>query len=388
MKFIPYGRQEILQEDIDSVIEVLKSPLITQGPKIEEFEAKIVKYTNSKYAISLNSATSALHVSCLALGLKKGDWLWTTPISFVASSNCAIYCGAKVDFVDIDSKTYNMDMDYLESKLKKTKKHKLPKIIVAVHFAGQSCDMEALGMLSSKYGFRIIEDASHALGGKHKNRTIGDCKFSDVSVFSFHPVKPITTAEGGIVTTNDASIAKKIQMLRSHGITKNKEDFDNKDKISPWYYEQQIIGFNYRMSDISAALGISQLARLDPYTQKRNEIAKTYDKKLKKLELITPFIEKHNYSAYHLYPILLTKESGISRKKLVKEFIDSKIGVQIHYIPIHLQPFYARFGFKKGDFKEAEKYYKNTISLPIFPSMKENEQDRVIELLKAMVNKK
>ena len=388
MSFIPYGKQEILQEDINSVIDVLKSPFITQGPKVSEFEEKIAKYVYAKYAVSTNSATSALHIACLSLGLKKGDFLWTSPISFVASSNCGIYCGAKIDFIDIDPKTYNIDINYLESKLKKTKKSKLPKIIIAVHFAGQSCDMEALHKLSLRYGFKIIEDASHALGGEYKGNKIGGCRYSDISIFSFHPVKPITTSEGGIATTNNQALAKKMKILRSHGITKDIEDFDDPKKDSPWYYEQQILGFNYRLNDISATLGISQLNRLDSYTKKRNKIAEKYNKHLEHLELKTPFIESYNYSAYHLYPILLTKNSGISRKKLVEKFLDSKIGVQIHYIPIHLQPFYARFGFKKGDFKEAEQYYKNTISLPIFPNLSDDEQDKVIKVLKKCVAKK
>lgn len=384
---IPYGKQEILDSDINAVVETLKSPFITQGPKVQEFEKEVAKKVKAEFSISFNSATSALHCAALALGLRKGDWLWTSTNSFVASANCGIYCEAKVDFVDINPKTYNLSVEALKLKLKRTKKHKLPKVLVVVHFAGQSCDMESIFKLSLKYGFKIIEDASHALGGSYRTYPIGSCAFSDITIFSLHPVKIITAAEGGIATTNNAKYAKKMQMLRSHGITKDSDDFERK-KQEYWYYEQQIIGFNYRLSEIHAALGLSQLARLESYVQKRNALAKIYNENLSDLELTLPFIESHNYSAFHLYVIVLNKKSGIKRKDLFEKLINAGIGVQVHYIPIHLQPFYARFGFKKGDFKNAESYYKNTITLPLFPALSKQEQQKVINLLKDSIHKK
>ncbi len=384
---IPYGKQEILEEDIHAVIEALKSPFITQGPKGQEFEQKIAQKVNAKFGISFNSATSALHCAALALGLKEGDWLWTTPNSFVASANCGIYCGAKVDFVDIDPQTYNMDAKKLAKKLKDTPKHKLPKVLVAVHFAGQSCDMESLYNLSKIYHFKIIEDASHALGGSYRTFPIGCCQFSDITIFSLHPVKIITCAEGGIATTNNTKYADNMQMLKSHGITKKIEDFKGKN-AGAWYYEQQILGFNYRLSELHAALGISQLERLESYVSKRNELVKIYNEALGDLELILPYIAPYNYSAFHLYVILLTKKSGIKRKDLFAELQEAGIGVQVHYIPIHLQPFYKQFGFKKGDFKVAESYYKCAISLPLFPTLTPQEQQKVIMTLKKFVRAK
>ncbi len=383
---IPYGKQDITSCDIQRILEVLQSPFITQGPKSVEFEVEVAKKVGAEYAVSFNSATSALHCACLALGLREGDWVWTSPNSFVASSNCAIYCGAKVDFVDICKKTYNLDVDLLEIKLKKTKKHKLPKILIAVHFAGQSCDMQKIFMLSKKYGFKIIEDASHALGGSYRGFPIGGCAFSDITIFFFHPVKIITSAEGGMALTQIPKYSKKMQMLRNHGITKEVADFENPKKVMPWYYEQQILGFNYRLSELHAALGISQLERLEFYVQKRNEIARFYDENLQDLCLTLPYVETHNYSAFHLYPIVLQKNSGIKRAELFNRFLKAGISPQVHYIPIHLQPFYARFGFKKGDFKNAEAYYKNAISLPLFPTLTLKEQNKVIEVLRKSVN--
>ncbi|TLD82655.1 UDP-4-amino-4,6-dideoxy-N-acetyl-beta-L-altrosamine transaminase [Helicobacter sp. MIT 11-5569] len=384
---IPYGKQEILDSDINAVVETLKSPFITQGPKAQEFEKEIANTVKAKFGVSFNSATSALHCAALALGLKRGDWLWTSTNSFVASANCGIYCEAKVDFVDINPRTYNLDVDALSEKLKHTKKHKLPKVLVVVHFAGQSCEMERICKLAEKYNFKIIEDASHALGGSYRTYPIGCCAFSDITIFSFHPVKIITSAEGGIATTNNAKYAKKMQMLKSHGITKDPNDFERK-KQGAWYYEQQIIGFNYRLSELHAALGLSQLARLESYVKKRNALAKIYNESLSDLELTLPFVESHNYSAFHLYVILLNKKSGIKQKELFEKLQNAGIGVQIHYIPIHLQPFYARFGFKKGDFKSAETYYKNAITLPLFPTLSAQEQQKIITLLKEFVRKK
>ena len=384
---IPYGKQEILDSDINAVVETLKSPFITQGPKAQDLEKKIATKVQAKFGVSFNSATSALHCAALALGLRKGDWLWTSTNSFVASANCGIYCDAKVDFVDIDPKTYNLSIEALSLKLKRTKKHKLPKILVVVHFAGQSCDMESIWQLGQKYGFKIIEDASHALGGRYRRYPIGSCTFSDITIFSLHPVKIITSAEGGIATTNSPKYAKKMQMLKSHGITKDPNNFERK-KQGGWYYEQQILGFNYRLSELHAALGLSQLKRLENYIEKRNTLAKIYNEHLSDLELTLPFVESYNYSAFHLYVITLNKKSGIKQKALFEKLVNAGIGAQIHYIPIHLQPFYARFGFKKGDFKNAESYYKRTITLPLFPTLSEQEQQKVIDILKDSINKK
>lgn len=384
---IPYGKQEILNTDIQAVVEVLNASLITQGPKAQEFEQKVAKCVKAEFGVSFNSATSALHCAVLALGLRRGDWLWTSPNSFVASANCGIYCDAKVDFVDIHPKTYNLDAKALAKKLQNTKKHKLPKVLVVVHFAGQSADMEEIYKLAQKYHFKIVEDASHALGGKYKKYPIGSCKFSDITIFSFHPVKIITTAEGGIATTNNKKYAQKMQLLKNHGITKNPLDFERKNQ-GGWYYEQQIIGFNYRLSELHAALGITQLERLESYVQQRNALAKTYNNALKDLELTLPFVESYNYSAFHLYVIVLNEHSNIKRKALFKKLQDSGIGAQIHYIPIHLQPFYMRFGFKKGDFKNAESYAKNTITLPLYPTLSKEEQQKVIAILRENIAKK
>ncbi|MBX7490409.1 UDP-4-amino-4,6-dideoxy-N-acetyl-beta-L-altrosamine transaminase [Helicobacter turcicus] len=384
---IPYGKQEILDSDIQAVMETLKSPLITQGPKAQELEEEVAKKVKAKFGVSFNSATSALHCAALALGLRRGDWLWTSTNSFVASANCGIYCEAKVDFVDIDPKTYNLDVDALSTKLKHTKKHKLPKVLVVVHFAGQSCEMEHIFKLAQKYNFKIIEDASHALGGSYRTYPIGCCAFSDITIFSLHPVKIITAAEGGIATTNSPKYAKKMQLLKNHGITKDPDDFECK-KQGAWYYEQQIIGFNYRLSELHAALGLSQLTRLEGYVKKRNALAKIYNENLCDLELTLPFVQSYNYSAFHLYVIVLNKKSGIKQKALFEKLRNAGIGVQVHYIPIHLQPFYARFGFKKGDFKNAESYYKHVITLPLFPTLNQQEQQKVISLLKESVCKK
>lgn len=384
---IPYGKQEITESDIQAVVEALKSPLITQGPKAQELEKKIAQKVGAEFGVSFNSATSALHCAALALGLKRGDWLWTTPNSFVASANCGIYCGAKVDFVDIHPQTYNLDVQKLEKKLSHTPKHKRPKVLVAVHFSGQSCDMESLYHLSKMYKFKIIEDASHALGGSYYKFPIGSCKFSEITIFSFHPVKIITCAEGGIATTNNEKYASKMQQFKSHGITKKIEDFKGKN-AGAWYYEQQTLGFNYRLSELHAALGISQLERLESYVSKRNELVKVYNEALRDLELTLPYIASYNYSAFHLYVILLNKKSGIKRKELFAKLQKAGIGAQVHYIPIHLQPFYRQFGFKKGDFKEAESYYKRAISLPLFPTLTSQEQQKVITILRESVRQR
>ena len=379
---IPYGRQEIIQDDIDAVTEVLKSDFLTQGEVVPEFENRIAQYCSANFAVAVNSATSALHLACLSLGLGKGDWLWTSPNSFVASANCGLYCGAKIDFVDIDPMTYNMSVESLEKKLVKAKINKtLPKIIIPVHFAGQSCEMKLINNLSKEYGFKVIEDASHAIGGQYLNEAVGSCKYSDITVFSFHPVKIITTAEGGLITTNSKPISEKIALLRSHGITRDNNLLLRKDEGS-WYYEQIDLGLNYRMNELQAALGISQLKRLDEFIEKRHNIKTRYDDLLNGLPLQIPYQSDNVYSSLHLYPILLNL-SRISKShlKVFNELRDSGVGVNLHYIPIHLQPYYQNFGFKEGDFPNAEDYYSREITLPLFSSMSLIQHDKVIEIL-------
>ena len=383
MTYIPYGKQEVTEKDIKEVIEVLNSDFLTQGKKIEEFENNICKIVGSKFSVSVNSATSALHLSCLALGLGKKDLLWTSPISFVASANAAIYCGADVDFVDIDPKTYNMCPKLLEEKLIQSKKiGRLPKIVMPVHLCGQSCEMEKIYALSKKYNFSIIEDASHALGGSYNNHLIGCCKYSDITVFSFHPVKIITTGEGGAAVTNSENLSKKIKLLRSHGITKDKNNFQDKSQGS-WFYEQKYLGYNYRLTDIQAALGNSQLKRLHKYITKRHKIAKIYNEELNDLPIQTPFQNSKTYSSYHLYPIkILFKKTHLNRKHIFNHLIKNNIGVNIHYIPIYHQPFYKKLGFVKGYLPNSENYYNSAISLPIFPTLKLSQQTKVIKSLK------
>ena len=379
---IPYGKQNINQDDIDSVVDILKSNYLTQGPKVPLFEKKISEYCNSKFAVAVNSATSALHIACLALGLKKGDKLWTSPNSFVASANCGLYCGAKVDFVDINPLTHNLCPIELEKKLIKAKKQsKLPKILIPVHFAGQSCDMKKIYSLSKDYGFKIIEDASHAIGGRYLKKPIGGCQFSDITIFSFHPVKIITTAEGGIATTNDKKLLNQMQLFRTHGITKNPK-YMTKNSEGNWYYQQINLGFNYRMNELQAALGISQMNRLDEFVKNKHILKERYDRFLSVLPIMKPHYSSNIYSALHLYPIQIDRnKSNFSRKKLFNELRKKGIGVNIHYIPIHTQPYFLNMGFKRGDYPIAELYYQNSISLPLFSQMSFNEQDKVINTL-------
>tara|TARA_B100000787_G_scaffold168710_1_gene158036 strand:+ start:689 stop:1849 length:1161 start_codon:yes stop_codon:yes gene_type:complete len=384
---IPYGRHDINQADIDSVVKVLKSNYLTQGPQVPLFEQAISTYCSSEYAVALNSATSALHVSCLALGLGKNDWLWTSPNSFVASANCALYCGAKVDFIDIDPLTFNISIEELKKKLIKAKiEGKLPKILIPVHFAGQCCDMRAVKLLSREFGFSIIEDASHAIGSKYLGKYVGGCQYSDITVFSFHPVKIITTAEGGVATTNSKKLANKLRLYHSHGITRD-QDLMKEKLVGPWYYEQISLGFNYRMTELQAALGISQLKRVDEFVSNRHDIKKRYDILLKDFPLIKPFQSKDCCSALHLYPIQIEigKKVFKSRKQIFNELRENNIGVNVHYIPIHMQPYFQNFGFKKGDFPNAEAYYDSALTLPLFSSMTSEQQDEVVAVLKKIL---
>ena len=381
---IPYGKQDISEADIQAVVSVLKSDFLTQGPKVPLFEKCISRYCGSSYAVASNSATSSLHLACLALGLRKEDWLWTSPNSFVASANCGLYCNAKVDFVDIDPLTYNLSTDKLEEKLIKAKKlNKLPKIVIPVHFAGQSCDMIKIKALSDEYGFAIIEDASHAIGGKYMGELIGGCQYSDITVFSFHPVKIITTAEGGIATTNSKILKQKMRLLNSHGITRD-ESLMNGPIVGPWYYQQILLGLNYRMTDLQAALGISQLDRIDDFVSKRHALKERYDLLLKDLPVILPYQSKDSYSSLHLYPIKIdtSKKNNITRIDVFNELKLNNIGVNVHYIPIHMQPYYQDLGFQQGDFPNSELYYEAALSLPLFSSMTIKQQDKVVAELR------
>ena len=376
---ILYGRQSIDNRDIKNVVNVLKSDFLTSGPTVKKFEKEIRKYSNSKFSVSANSATSALHIACLALGLSKGDILWTTPITFVASANCALYCNAKVDFVDIDSKTFNLSASSLEKKLiSAKKKNKLPKILIPTHLAGQSCEMDKIKFLSKKYHFKIIEDASHALGGKYKKEKVGNCKYSDITIFSFHPIKSITTAEGGIALTNNKYLAEKMKMYREHGIVRERKNF--KGKIDgPWVYQQQVLGYNYRLSDVHAALGIGQLKRLNKFLIKRNQISLLYKEKLKELPIRFQENQANIYSAKHLFIILVNKKTHL---ELFKYLRAKKILVNIHYIPIFLHPYFKSQNFKKENFKNSMNYYRSAISLPIHYVLTRKQQLYVISTIK------
>ena len=385
---IPYGRQDINQQDINAVVEVLKSDFLTQGPQVPAFEQAIIEACDAKYAVAVNSATSALHIACLALGLGNDDWLWTTPNTFVASANCALYCGAKVDFVDIDPRTYNLCAKQLEKKLIAAQKvGKLPKIVIPVHFSGQSCDMQAIHELAKKYGFSIIEDASHAIGGKYKGEPIGNSRYSDITVFSFHPVKIVTTAEGGMAVTNNAKLAEQLNLLRSHGITRD-EELMTKAADGPWYYQQIELGYNYRMTELQAALGLSQMQRLEAFVIKRNELASRYDNLLQDLPITLPWQHPDSYSARHLYVIRLQLEQiNITHLDVFNALRAAGIQANLHYIPVHMQPYYQKMGFASGQFPEAEKYYKEAISIPLFSAMTEGQQDTVCSTLKTILSK-
>ena len=383
---IPYGRQEIIKEDIDSVVEVLKSDFITQGPVVPKFEEAVADFCGARYAYAVNSATSGLHLACLALNVTKGDEVWTAANTFVASSNCALYCGAKVDFIDINSDTFNMSIKDLHRKLEiAKKKNKIPKVVIPVHMTGQSCKMEEIFKLSKDYGFKIIEDASHAIGGKYKDNFIGSCKYSDITVFSFHPVKIITTGEGGMALTNDINLAKKIELLRSHGITKDKNFMEQNHGL--WYYEQHSLGFNYRMTDIQAALGLSQVARLEEYVKLRNEIALKYNKLFSDLPFKTPKVLDNIYSAFHLYVLRIEQENVTkSHKEIFKDLRNLGIMVNLHYIPVYYHPYYRnRFGFLPGYCPNAEKYYEEAISIPMYPKLTGDEIIKVVDACKKSI---
>ena len=380
---IPYGRQNISQADIDLVVEVLRSDFLTQGPGAPRFEEAVSKYCGAKHAVAVNSATSALHIACLALELGPGDWLWTSPNTFVASANSALYCGGKVDFVDIDPHTYNMCPYKLEQKLKfADKKGMLPKIVMPVHFAGQPCDMSAIYALSQKYGFKIIEDASHAIGASYNNIKIGSCYHSHITVFSFHPVKIITSGEGGMATTNEPSLLARMRRLRSHGITDKQEFMHPRCKNEIWNYQQIELGFNYRITDIQAMLGLSQMARLDEFVQSRHKIAKYYDNALKLMPIILPWQAPETYSSYHLYPIRICEtKSDKKQRQVYDKLFENGIAANLHYIPVHRQPFYETKGFKVGDFTEAERFHRQAISIPIYPGLLQEQQESVVQIL-------
>ena len=386
---IPYGRQDIDQADIDAVVEVLRSDFLTQGPVVPAFERAVASYCGARHAVAVNNATSALHIACLALGVGKGDSVWTTPITFVASANCALYCGATVDFVDIDPRTYNLSVDRLAEKLAQAEKTgNLPKVVIPVHLCGQPCDLAGIHTLSRQYGFRIIEDASHAIGGRYKGEPMGNCRYSDISVFSFHPVKIITTGEGGMALTNDAYLAKRLRLFRSHGITGDAADMHPRAPDELWNYQQVGLGFNYRMTDIHAALGLSQMRRLDEFVTRRHSIAKRYDQMLSNLPVVTPWQHPDSYSGYHLYIICLKLgEINKTNRQLYKAMHAAGILVNLHYIPIYRQPYYEELGFKAGYCPKAEQYYAEAISLPMYPALNEAQQDTVIEALRQATTK-
>ena len=384
---IPYGRQEITEADIAEVEKVLRSDFLTQGPTVSRFEESLANYCGVSHAVAVNSATSALHIACLALDLGPGDWLWTSPNSFVASANCGRYCGADIDFVDIDPKTYNMSVNALSEKLIQAEKlGNLPKILVPVHFAGQPCDMLAIHNLSKRYGFKIIEDASHAVGASYNQIKVGSCKHSDITVFSFHPVKIITSAEGGMALTNDKDIADRIFRLRTHGITNDKKKMKQRSEGEIWNYQQIDLGFNYRMNDIQAALGLSQVKRLDQYIERRHQIANNYDTELKNLPLTLPWQSPTIFSSYHLYPILIKFSSDIkTQKKVYDKLRENNIEANLHYTPIHRHPYYEKLGFKKNDFPIAEKFHQEVISIPMYAALQDWHQDHVIKTLKKLM---
>ena len=399
MSKIPYARQDINQSDIDAVINVLRSDFLTQGPVVRNFEIAVSNYCGAKYAIAVNSATSALHIACLALDVGRGDYVWTSPITFVASANCALYCGATVDFVDIDPNTYNLSIECLSEKLEVAKKiGRLPKVVIPVHLAGQPCDMQEIYELSQQYGFRILEDASHAIGAKYKDELVGSCAYSDITIFSFHPVKIITSCEGGMAITNNLKLANKIRLLSSHGISSNKDinetntlfhgDLVRRPLEEIWNYQQIYLGFNYRLSDVHAAIGLSQLHRINSFITKRHYIAERYNKLLSYLPLVLPLQNKYSYSSFHLYIVRLKlNEINMTQLQVYNAFHTAGILVNLHYIPVYRQPYYEDMGFKKGYCPNAEKYYSEALSIPIYFALKDSEQDKVVKTMAEILSK-
>jgi UDP-4-amino-4,6-dideoxy-N-acetyl-beta-L-altrosamine transaminase len=399
---IPYGRHEITEDDIAAVEAVLRSDFLTQGPTVPRFECAVANYSGANYSVCVNSATSALHIACLALNLKPGDWVWTSANTFVASANCARYCGANVDFVDIDSRTYNISIDALEAKLEGAERVGLiPKIIIPVHFAGQPCDMLAIYKLSQRYGFKIIEDASHAIGASYASNysaahegsigssefvKVGSCRHSDITVFSFHPVKIITTGEGGMALTNSEDLANRMRLLRTHGITSNKALMAPRSEVEIWNYQQIDLGFNYRITDLQAALGLSQMSRLDEYVKRRHEIAQCYNQELSDVEVIKPWQSDNTYSSYHLYPIRVGKNQRNKNQRHIYDSLNAKgIAANLHYIPVHRHPYYESLGFKEGSYPEAEEFYRQAISLPIYPSLSYQQQAKIINTMRELL---
>jgi len=380
---IPYGKQNINRQDIDAVIDVLKSDFLTQGPIVPQFEKSLAHHVAANYAVAVNSATSALHIACLALGVEKGDVVWTSPISFVASANCVLYCGAEVDFVDIDKFSNNMSVQKLAEKLQKHKNNKLalPKVIIPVHMAGHSCDMEAIHALSEQYGFKIIEDASHAIGASYKGQSVGCGKYSDITIFSFHPVKIITTGEGGMAVTRDVNLCDKMRLLRSHGITRDKSSLE-KNSDGPWYYEQSLLGYNYRLTELQGALGLSQLGRLNEFIEIRKSIAKYYLTELCSLPIELPLVNSSSQSSWHLFIIKLQLEKiSKTHKQVFTELRDAGLGVNLHYIPIYRQPYYQSMGFNVNYCNNADDYYERAISIPIYHGMSQRDQKSVVNIL-------
>lgn len=382
---IPYGRQSISKDDLAAVVDVLTSDFLTQGPAVPAFEETMRDLCDAKHSIAVSNATAALHIACLALGVGRGDIVWTSPITFVASANCALYCGAEVDFVDIDPRTYNLSLEALADKLKRAElTGRLPKVVIPVHLAGQSCDMAGLNALALRYGFKVVEDASHAVGAHYKGEPVGNCRYSDITIFSFHPVKIITTAEGGLALTNSPELAQRMSLLRSHGITRDPEEMTGPSE-GAWFYEQLMLGFNYRMTDIQAALGSSQALRLHEFVGRRRELAAMYDASLTGLPLTLPWQHPDTTSSYHLYIIQLEAHLCEDRARVFDELRNQGIGANLHYIPVYLQPYYRRLGFQRGYCPEAEKYYSCAISIPLYPGMSQQDQAVVIDALKKAV---
>lgn len=383
---IYYGKQSIDEADIQAVEAVLRSDFLTQGPAVERFERVVANYCGAKYAVAVTNATSALHIACLAAGLGEGDLLWTSPVTFVASANCARYCGASVDFVDIDEKTYNMSAAALEEKLRQAKKeNKLPKVVVPVHLAGQSCDMKRIRELAEEYGFTVLEDASHAVGADYLGTKVGSCAFSDMAVFSFHPVKIITTGEGGMVLTNNEALYEKLVLYRSHGITRDPKKMTH-EPDGPWYYQQIALGFNYRMTDIQAALGASQMTRLDEFVARRRELAARYDELLRDLPLKTPRVMEGTKPSWHIYIVrMMLDRIGKTKQQIFEKMKEQGIVLNLHYIPVHTQPYYKKRGFKQGDFPASEKYYEEAFTLPLYVGLTDEEQEKAVEALKKVL---